>query len=254
MSWRNGLEMRSAINTTALSLHYLHLYMFWRCFGGYDYLSGSAREANSAWLLCRYLHRRHHLQLFQQFRQKITSTRTLLKFLWYMRPCMSLSSPQFNHIHYFWTQFLLLFRKVHLFGKQITHIVSSFHTFHICFAPAFTSSSLWCTCSTFCMRILAPFSLLTCFDSRVYHLFNASKLYVTCPPTKASGSIVISATKSSPSHEKCHNSTYWCCWIIGHHFYRVYNLNTITIYPTYSISFHTSTPINTLSSHQILET
>ena len=98
MSWRDGLEMRSVISTTALSIHYLHLYKFWRCFGGYDYLSGSAREANSAWLLCRYLHRRHHPRLFQQFHQRITSTTTLLNFLWYMRTCKLLQSSQFNHI------------------------------------------------------------------------------------------------------------------------------------------------------------
>ena len=41
------------------------------------------------------------------------------------------------------------------------------------------------------MRILAPFSLLTCFDSRLYHLFNSSKLFADNTPTKASDSIVI---------------------------------------------------------------
>ena len=53
--------------------------------------------------LVQYLHRRHHLRLFQQFRQKITSTRTLLNFLWYIRPCTPLSSSQLNHIYYFST-------------------------------------------------------------------------------------------------------------------------------------------------------
>ena len=41
------------------------------------------------------------------------------------------------------------------------------------------------------MRILAPFSLLTCFDSRLYHLVIASKLFADNTPTKASDSIVI---------------------------------------------------------------
>jgi hypothetical protein len=41
----DGLEMRSAISITALSLHYLHLYKFWR--SSVDYLldSGSASRA-----------------------------------------------------------------------------------------------------------------------------------------------------------------------------------------------------------------
>ena len=135
--------MRSAINTTASSLHYLHLYMFWRCFGGYDYLSGSAREANSASSLCRYLHRRHHLQLFQQFRQKITSTRTLLNFLWYIRPCTLLQSSHFNHIQsLFDSDFFFSFEKCIFSVTKLRHIVSCFHIFYICFTPAFTSSSL----------------------------------------------------------------------------------------------------------------
>ena len=99
----DGLEMRSVISTTALSLHYLHLYKFLRYLGRCNYLLSSVREAISASSLVRYLHRRHHLRLFQQFRPKITSTRTLINFLWYIRPCMSLSPPQFNHIYYFLT-------------------------------------------------------------------------------------------------------------------------------------------------------
>ena len=101
------------------------------------------------------------------------------------------------------------------------------------------------------MRILAPSSLLTCFDSRLYHLFNASKLYVACPPTKASGSIVISATKSSPSRESRHHRTHWCWWIVGYDFYGVCDLNTITIYPANLKLFLYFTPINTLSRTQI---
>ena len=103
MSWRDGLEMRSAISITALPLHYLHLYKFWKYFIEFNHLSDSALEAISASSLCQYLHRRHHLRLFRQFRPKITSTRTLLNFLWYIRPCMSLSSPRLNHIYYFLT-------------------------------------------------------------------------------------------------------------------------------------------------------
>ena len=41
------------------------------------------------------------------------------------------------------------------------------------------------------MRIHATFSLFDCFDSSLYHLFNASNLFVANPPTKALGSIVI---------------------------------------------------------------
>jgi len=40
--------MRSVISTTALSLHYLHLYKFLRYLGGCNYLLSSAREAISA--------------------------------------------------------------------------------------------------------------------------------------------------------------------------------------------------------------
>jgi hypothetical protein len=41
------------------------------------------------------------------------------------------------------------------------------------------------------MHIHATFSILNCFDSRLYHLFNSSKLFADNTPTKASDSIVI---------------------------------------------------------------
>ena len=44
----DGLEIDSAISSTALSLHYLHSYKFWRYFIQFNYHSGSAREANSS--------------------------------------------------------------------------------------------------------------------------------------------------------------------------------------------------------------
>ena len=138
--------MRSAISITALSLHYLHLYKFSRYFGGHNHLSGSARCATSASSLCRYLHQRYHLRLFQQFRQKITSLRTLLNFLrvfWYIRPCKPLQSSQFNHIQsLFDSDFFFSFEKCIFSVTNLRHIVSCFHIFHVCFAPAFTSSSL----------------------------------------------------------------------------------------------------------------
>ena len=82
-------------------------------------LPTSTKPASS---LVRYLHRRHHLRLFQQFRQKITSTRTLLNFLWYIRPCTPLQSSQFNHIQsLFDYDFFFSFEKCisFLFGDQI---------------------------------------------------------------------------------------------------------------------------------------
>jgi hypothetical protein len=139
----DGLEMRSVISITALSLHYLHLYTFSRYFRGYNYLSSSAREADSTPSLCRYLHQRHHLRLFQRFRQKITSTSTLLNFLWYIRPCTPLQSPQFNHIQSLFNyNFFFSFEKRIFSVTKLRHIVSSFYIFHACFTPAFTSASL----------------------------------------------------------------------------------------------------------------
>ena len=80
------------------------------------------------------------------------------------------------------------------------------------------------------MRILSRFSLPDWSGSRLHHLVIAWKLFVASPPTKASGSIVISATKSSPSRESRHHRTRWYWWIVGYHFYRDCDLNTITIY------------------------
>ena len=48
MSRGDGLEIDSAISSTALSLHYLHFCKFWRYFIQFNYHSGSAREAISA--------------------------------------------------------------------------------------------------------------------------------------------------------------------------------------------------------------
>ena len=47
MSRGNGLEIDSAISSTALSLQYLHFCKFWRYFIQFNYHSGSAREAIS---------------------------------------------------------------------------------------------------------------------------------------------------------------------------------------------------------------
>ena len=47
MSRGDGLEIDSAISSTALSLHYLHFCKFWRYFIQFNYHSGSAREAIS---------------------------------------------------------------------------------------------------------------------------------------------------------------------------------------------------------------
>ena len=93
------------------------------------------------------------------------------------------------------------------------------------------------------MRILSRFSLPDWSDSRLHHLLIASKLFVASPPTKASGSIVISATESSPSRESRQHRTHWCCWTVGYHFYGVCDLNTITIYPAnlkLLLYFHTN--------------
>ena len=105
--------------------------------------------------------------------------------------------------------------------------------------------------SVLCMSILSRFSLLDWSDSRLHHLVIASKLFADNTPTKASGSIVISATKSSPSRESRHHRTHWYWWIVGYHFYGVCDLNTITIYPANLKLFLYFTPINTLSRTQI---
>ena len=133
----DGLEMRSAISITALLLHYLHLYKFSTCFGN-NYLLSSAHGASSASALCRYLHWRHHLRLFQQFRMKIKSMRSALNILWYMRPCTLLQSSQFNHIYYFFITIFLLFRKVQLFGEQI-----AIHTLKLPYLPRMFCSRLY---------------------------------------------------------------------------------------------------------------
>jgi len=165
MSWRDGLGMRSVISTTALSLHYLHLYKFSRCFGRYDYLSGSAREANSAWLLCRYLHRRHHLRLFPQFRQKITATRSLLNILWYMRPCKLLQSSRFNHIQsLFDSDFFFSFEKsIFLVTVSFTYLTSD--TRH-------SSSAFWHLLSDICVLTSArSLYLCSCAEELVFMFF-----------------------------------------------------------------------------------
>jgi len=64
MSRGDGVEIHSAISSTALSLHYLHSCKIRRYFIQFNYHPGSAREAISASSLVRYLHRRHHLRLF----------------------------------------------------------------------------------------------------------------------------------------------------------------------------------------------
>ena len=63
MSRGDGVEIDSAISSTALSLHNLHSCKIWRYFIQFNHHSGSACEAISASTLVRYLHRRHHLKL-----------------------------------------------------------------------------------------------------------------------------------------------------------------------------------------------
>ena len=139
----DGLEMRSVISTTALSLHYLHLYKFLRYLGGCNYLLSSVREAISA-----------------SFARSISTSTT-------SSPAVPAISSE-NHIHenssklpmvhsslhvtfitsiqshllLFDSDFFFSFEKCIFSVTKLRHIVSCFHIFHVCFAPAFTSSSL----------------------------------------------------------------------------------------------------------------
>ena len=155
----DGLEMRSAISTTALLLYYLHSYNFLRCFGWYNHLSGYAREAISASSLVQYLHQRHHLRLFQQFRQKITSTRTLLNFLWYIRPCTPLQSSQFNHIQsLFDSDFFFSFEKCIFSVTKLRHsLMLPYlpHMFYSRFYFLVTLNCVFCAVHAYSLQVLS---------------------------------------------------------------------------------------------------
>ena len=151
--------MRSVISITALSLHYLHLYKFWRYLGEYNYLSGSAHCTTSASSLCQYLHKRHHLRLFQRFRQKITSTRTLLNFLWYIRPCTPLQSSQFNHIQsLFDSDFFFSFEKCIFSVTKLRHsLMLPYlpHMFYSRFYFLVTLKCVFCAVHAYSLQVLS---------------------------------------------------------------------------------------------------
>ena len=86
MSRGDGLEIDSAISSTALSLHYLHFCEFWRYFIQFNYHSGSAREAISTSSPNAF----HHLRLTRNLRRKLPSKQGRLNFLCCIRPYTSL--------------------------------------------------------------------------------------------------------------------------------------------------------------------
>ena len=94
------------------------------------------------------------------YRQRITSKRTLLNFLWYILPYLPLQSSQFNRIQsFFLLWFLLFFRKVHLFGDQIsTHSLMLPYLPHM-FCSRFyflvTLNCVFCTVHAYSRQVLS---------------------------------------------------------------------------------------------------
>ena len=86
MSRGNGLEIDSAISSTALSFHYLHFCKFWWYFIQFNYHSGSVSAAISASSPNAF----HHLRLFRNRRRKLPSKQGRLNFLSCTRPYTSL--------------------------------------------------------------------------------------------------------------------------------------------------------------------
>ena len=104
------------------------------------------RRFRRAVALHRPLLWRRFLPLFQRFYRQLRLNhihRTVLNFLWYMRPCTPIQSSQFNHIQsLFDTDFFFSLEKCIFSVTKLRHIVSCFHIFHVCFTPTFTVSSL----------------------------------------------------------------------------------------------------------------
>ena len=154
----DGLEMRSVISTAALSLHYLHLYKFSRCFGGYDYLSGSAREAilialsistsTTSTPAVPAISSENHIH---DNSSKIPMVHAYLQ-------TSSIISIQ-SHSITFWLWFLLLFRKAHLFGDQIAT-----HRLKLLYLPRMFYSRFY-----FCVTLVYVFCVLHAYSRHVLY-------------------------------------------------------------------------------------
>ena len=146
MSRGDGVEIGSAISSTALSLHNLHSCKIWRYFIQFNYHSGSAREAisvsspNASQTLPSMTTRSPAVPaiLSENHIHENSAKLPMVHSSLYATFIISIKS----HLLLFNSGFFFYFEKCIFSVTKLRHIVSSFHTFHVCFAPAFTSSSL----------------------------------------------------------------------------------------------------------------
>ena len=270
MSRGDGLEIDSAISSTALSLHYLHFCKFWRYFIQFNYHSGSAREAISA--------------SSPNASQSLPSTTT-------PSPASSESSSEnpvktgsskLPKLHSFLYKsfnvatnsfFLIVLSGFYLACKRYAFFALKWETSSQTSKP---SAPLCCTLRTFLMSHHFPIPFTRSSSVFSPHLlpFEHSNLAAASTSKSlfafrlfgfSSGHLRSwhNPTRSSCGRSDGPNSTHWCCQVFWRHFYRVFDLSTINVVPVWTLctlmlslllhnqhtqNFKSQAPLNTLST------
>ena len=242
MSRGDGLEIDSAISSTALSLQYLHFCKFWRYFIQFNYHLGSAREAIST--------------SSPNASQSLPSTTT-------PSPAFSESSSEnpvktgsskLPKLHSFLYNsfnvatnsfFLIVLSGFYLACKRYAFFALKWETSSQTSKPSERILSSFCTFSVsrhFPLsfpRSPSVFSphLLPFEHSNLAAASTSKSLFAFRLFGFSSGHLRSwhNLTRSSCSRSDGPNSTHWCCQVFRRHFYRVFDLYTINVVPVWTL-------------------
>ena len=242
MSRGDGLEIDSAISSTALSLQYLHFCKFWRYFIQFNYHSGSARAAIST--------------SSPNALQSLPSTTT-------PSPAYSESSSEnpvrtgssklpklhlslYNSFEVATNSFfLIVLSGFYLACKRYAFFALKWETSSQASKP---SAPLSCTIRTFSVsrHFPLPFSrspsvfsphLLPVEHSNLAAASTSKSLFAFHLFGFSSGHLRSwhNPTGSSRDRSDGPNNTHWCCQVFWRHFYRVFDLSTINVVPVWTL-------------------
>ena len=270
MSRGDGLEIDSAISSTALSLQYLHFCKFWRYFIQFNYHSGSAREAIST--------------SSPNASQSLPSTTT-------PSPASSESSSEnpvktrssklpklYSSLYKSFNVatnsfFLIVLSGFYLACKRYAFFALKWETSSQASKPSERILSSFCTFSM-SRHFPVPFTrspsefsphLLPFEHSNLAAASTSKSLFAFRLFGFSSGHLRSwhNPTRSSCGRSDGPNSTHWCCQVFWRHFYRVFDLSTINVVPVWTLctlmlslllhnqhtqNFKSQAPLNALST------
>ena len=238
MSRGDGLEIDSAISSTALSLHYLHFCKIWRYFIQFNYHSGSVHEAistsstNASQSLPSTTTPSPAISESSSENPVKTGSSKLPKLYSFLYNSFNVATNSF---------FLIVLSGFYLACKRYAFFALKWETSSQTSKP---SAPLCCTLRTFLMSHHFPIPFTRSSSVFSPHLLPVKHSNLAAASTSkslfafrlfgfSSGHLRSwhNPTGSSRDRSDGPNNTHWCCQVFWRHFYRVFDLSTINVVP-----------------------